>query len=86
MPVSRDTGERAIKLFGHSTLGWGAHIRKFLQRPEAAAMRLVCTKLRETVDGRWTFPRVRGSSWGLFLWRRTDVSLYEEQVGVQSVL
>jgi hypothetical protein len=65
VPVSRDTDERAIKLFGHSTLGWGAHIRKFLQRPEAAAMRLVCTKLRETVDGRWTFPRVRGSSWGL---------------------
>ena len=59
--MPRDTGERAVKLFGHSALGWGAHIREFLRRPEAAAMRLVCAKLCETVDGRWTFPWVRGS-------------------------
>ena len=59
LAVSRDTGERAVKLFGHSALGWGAHIREFLRRPEAAAMRLVCAKLCETVDGRWTFPWVR---------------------------
>jgi hypothetical protein len=61
MSVSRDTGERAVKLFGHSALGWGAHIREFLRQREAAAMRLVCTYLRETVDGRWTFPQVRVS-------------------------
>jgi hypothetical protein len=60
-PESRDTGERAVKLFGHSSLGWGVHIREFLRRPEGAAMRLVCPKLCETVDDRWTFPRVRGS-------------------------
>ena len=64
MPVSRDTGERAVKLFGHSALGWGAHIREFLQRREGAAMRLVCTQLHETVDGRWTFPWVRRGRWG----------------------
>ena len=64
VPVSRDTGERAVKLFGHSALGWGAHIREFLQRREGAAMRLVCTQLHETVDGRWTFPWVRGGRWG----------------------
>ena len=63
VPVSRDTGERAVKLFGHSALGWGAHIREFLQRREGAAMRLVCTQLHETVDGRWTFPLVRGGRW-----------------------
>ena len=60
-PESRDTGERAVKLFGDSALGWGAHIREFLRRPEGAAMRLVCAMLCETVDGCWTFPRVRGS-------------------------
>jgi hypothetical protein len=50
------TAERAEKLVGHSALGWGVHIREFLHRHEAAAIRLVCTKLRETVDCRWTFP------------------------------
>jgi hypothetical protein len=58
VPVSRHTGERAITLLGHSAMGWGAHIREFLNRYEAAAMRLVCTELHETVDGRWRFPRV----------------------------
>jgi hypothetical protein len=60
VPVWRDTGERSVKLFGHSALGCGAYIREFLRRHEAAAMRLVCTTLCETVDGRWTFPWVRG--------------------------
>ncbi len=59
--MALETGERAAKLFGHSALGWGAHIREFLRRPEGAAMRLVCAKLCETVDDRWMFPRVRGS-------------------------
>jgi hypothetical protein len=50
--------ERAERLFGHSALGWGAQIRTFLHRREAAAMRLLCQKLRETVDSCWTFPVV----------------------------
>jgi hypothetical protein len=58
--MSRDTGNRAEKLFSHSSLGWGATIRKFLWRHEAAAMRLVCTKLLETVDDRWSCRSVRG--------------------------
>ncbi len=65
-PVSRETGERAVKLFGDSALGWGAYIREFLRRREGAAMRLVCTKLCETVDGRWTCPWVRGLNCGLW--------------------
>jgi hypothetical protein len=56
--VLRPTAERAEKLFGHSAFGYGALIREFLRRPEGAAMRLVCKKLCETVDGHWIFPEV----------------------------
>jgi hypothetical protein len=85
-PVSRYTSERAVKLFGHSAFGWGALIREFLRRPEGAAMRLVCPKLCETVDGLWTFPCVRwsrgedGDGDGDICWSCHSVG---EQVGFQ---
>ena len=44
------------KLLGHAGLGWGVNVSEYLGFKEAAAVRLVCKKLQETVDSRWPVP------------------------------
>ncbi len=48
--------DQTEQLLGHSGMGWGINVSSFLGFKEAAAVRLVCLKLREAVDSRWPVP------------------------------